>query len=314
MADFDWDGYLPPLRAVRPRPLFTGFAEPAASGPEPAAAEPAGLLAGLSEQDAARTVLELTRTHVAAVLGYPDAAAVDAGRAFSDIGFDLADRGGAAQPPRRGDRAEPARDTGVRPPDPGRAGPPPAPRAARPATRTPTGTAPTPAAHRRADRDRRHGLPVPRRVATPEDLWRLVADGVDAMTGLPEDRGWDLGALYDPDPGKSGHSYARDGGFLDTAAEFDAAFFGISPREALAMDPQQRLLLEITWEAFERAGIDPHALRGSRTGVFAGTNGQDYAGLLGAAGEEVGGFIGTGNAAASCPAGWPTRSASKAPR
>ncbi|MEV7094005.1 type I polyketide synthase [Amycolatopsis sp. NPDC051045] len=295
VADLDWDVYLPALRAVRPRPLFAGFAEPSAS-PEPVAAEPAGLLAGLSEEDAARTVLDLTRTHVAAVLGYPDAAAVDAGRAFSDSGFtsltavELRNRLDAATGLSLPatlvfDHPTPAalarhlhRELLGRLPEPVGTGP-----------VTPTEEPIALVAM---------GCRFPGSVATPEDLWRLVADGVDAMTGLPEDRGWDLGALYDPDPGKSGHSYVRDGGFLDAAAEFDAAFFGISPREALAMDPQQRLLLEITWEVFERAGIDPHALRGSRTGVFAGTNGQDYAGLLGAAGEEVGGFIGTGNAAA----------------
>ncbi|MEU4253206.1 type I polyketide synthase [Amycolatopsis sp. NPDC026612] len=296
VADLDWDVYLPALRAVRPRPLFTGFAEPAASGPEPAAAEPAGLLAGLSEQDAARTVLELTRTYVAAVLGYVDAAAVDPGRAFSDSGFTSLT---AVELRNRLDAA-----TGLSLPATLVFDHPTPAALARHLHGELLGRLPEPAGTGFVTHTEEPialvamGCRFPGAVATPEDLWRLVADGVDAMTGLPGDRGWDLGALYDPDPGKSGHSYVRDGGFLDTAAEFDAAFFGISPREALAMDPQQRLLLEITWEVFERAGIDPHALRGSRTGVFAGTNGQDYAGLLGAAGEEVGGFIGTGNAAA----------------
>ncbi|MGV9367189.1 type I polyketide synthase, partial [Amycolatopsis sp. NPDC003731] len=293
VADLDWDVYLPALRAVRPRPLFGEFGEPV----ESPKAEPAGLLSGLSEADAERKLLDLTCTHVAAVLGYPDAAAVEGDRAFSDSGFtsltavELRNRLDAATGLNLPatcvfDHPTPValarylhRELLGRRPEP--AGP---------------GTAPV-----RADEPIAlvaMGCRFPGSVATPEDLWRLVADGVDAMTGLPDDRGWDLGALYDPDPGKSGHSYVREGGFLDTAAEFDAAFFGISPREALAMDPQQRLLLEITWEVFERAGIDPHTLRGSRTGVFAGTNGQDYAGLLGAVGEEVGGFIGTGNAAA----------------
>ncbi|WP_396135234.1 type I polyketide synthase [Amycolatopsis sp. A133] len=294
VADLDWDAYLPALRAVRPRPLFTGFGEPLEAPETP---EPAGLLTGLSEADAARNVLDLVRTHVAAVLGYPDAAAVDAGRAFSDSGFtsltavELRNRLDAATGLNLPatlvfDHPTPAalarnlhRELLGRHPEPVVAEP------ARTGTDEPIALVAM-------------GCRFPGSVSTPEDLWRLVADGVDAMTGLPEDRGWDLGALYDPDPGKSGHSYVREGGFLDTAAEFDAGFFGISPREALAMDPQQRLLLEITWEVFERAGIDPHSLRGSRTGVFAGTNGQDYAGLLGAAGEEVGGFIGTGNAAA----------------
>ena len=139
---------------------------------------------------------------------------------------------------------------------------------------------------------------LPGGVTTPDELWNLVAEGRDAVSGFPEDRGWDLERLFDADPERSGTSATREGGFLHGAGEFDAGFFGINQREALSMNPQQRLLLETSWESFERAGLDPTRLKGQRVGVYTGVMYHDYAPDMENAPPEVEGYLSTGTAGA----------------
>jgi acyl transferase domain-containing protein/acyl carrier protein len=232
----------------------------------------------LDETQARREVLGLVQADVAAVLGHTGAERVEPRRAFKELGFDsltavelrnrLQARIGLKLPPTlvfdhpsciavAGEVA--ARLRGVHP-------------GLEPAPPRPAGLVDEPLAIVGV------GCRFPGGVASPEGLWELVASGGDAISGFPTDRGWE-GWLHQTEDG----SFPRRGGFLDDVAWFDAGLFGISPREALAMDPQQRLLLEVSWEALERAGIDPSALRGSDTGVFVGGAAAGYDQLVRAA-------------------------------
>ncbi|MEU2850052.1 beta-ketoacyl synthase N-terminal-like domain-containing protein, partial [Streptomyces sp. NPDC007049] len=298
---------LPALRAQGDVPpllrslIRTRSRRSAIAGSVTATAAAAGLLgrlAGLTSSARHEALLDLVRSQVALVLGHADAAAVNATSQFRELGFDSLT---AVELRNRLSTV-----TGLR------------------LTATlifdyPTATAL--ADHLReelfgteAGADAATTIPVrmlppvaddpivlvgmscryPGGVASPEDLWRLVTEGTDAVSGFPTNRGWDVDGLFDPDPDHAGTSYTRSGGFLENAGDFDPAFFGMSPREAMATDSQQRLLLEASWEAIERAGIDPVSLKGSATGVFAGVMYNDYGTTLN--GKQFEGHQGQGSA------------------
>ncbi|MDX2548107.1 SDR family NAD(P)-dependent oxidoreductase [Streptomyces sp. WI04-05B] len=307
VADVDWARFVPVFTSVRPSPLIAGLPDVRALAEDSGEAAPGDTddastlrrsLAGLPGPEVRRTLLELVRTNAAAVLGHESADAVLPDRAFRELGFDsliavelrnrlntvtglrlratvVFDYSCAAllaehlRTELLGDTAPEAASTAVVPV---------------------------------ADPDEPIAIVAmscrfPGGIDTPERLWQLLSDGGEVLSGMPADRGWPLDRLYHPDPDNQGTSYVREGSFLHDAGDFDPAFFGISPREAVAMDPQQRLLLETSWEAVERAGIDPTSLRTTSTGVFAGVNYQDYTSLAGSSPEGGEGHLVAGGAA-----------------
>ncbi|MEV0734301.1 type I polyketide synthase, partial [Polymorphospora sp. NPDC050346] len=300
VADIDWERFAATFAVARRTPLFDAIAESRTAGPEPhdtEATRTAAGLRGLDPDQRRQALLDLVLGHTATVLGHESADRLDVRRAFKEQGFDSLT---AVELRNRLCRATgltlPTTVVFDHPTPAGMANHLQAQLFGATAS-TPAGDEPTVAADDDPIVIVGMACRFPGGIRSAEDLWQvLIAEG-DVISPFPTDRGWDLDALYHPDPEHPGTTYLREGGFLDGAADFDAGFFGISPREALAMDPQQRLLLETCWEVLEHAGIDPDTMRGTPTGVFVGNNGQDYTIGLRTIPEEVEGHLLIGNAA-----------------
>ncbi|MGN9788878.1 beta-ketoacyl synthase N-terminal-like domain-containing protein [Nonomuraea sp. ZG12] len=286
VADVDWPRFSAVFNAARSWRLLDEIPEArqvaAEQGAVAVSGEAAELLArllGVSSTQRERIMTELVRGHAAAVLGHSSPDAVQAARAFRDMGFDSLT---AVELRGRLNQA-----TGLRLPSTVVFDYPSPLALARQlltqligsAALTPDEPRVTPVSSADPVVIVGMGCRFPGGADSPEALWELLATGADAISGFPADRGWDLTGLVDAGTGEA--SYTPEGGFITGMADFDPGFFRISPREALGMDPQQRLLLETSWEALERAGIDPVTLRGSLTGVFTGASSSGYAGQAG---------------------------------
>ena len=309
VTDVNWESYAAAQTAIRLSPLISDLPEihrALAVRRMGSASALSDRLRGLTPAEQDRLLLDVVRAEVAGVLGLAAPDAVEVNRAFQELGFDsltalevrirLMAATGVRLPatllvdyPSTAAVAGYLRacllgDSGtlaaVAPPSP-----------------------PSPSLADERIAIVAMACRFPGGVASPEDLWDLLVRLGDAVGAAPPDRGWDMDAIYDPDPGQEGTTYAREAGFLTEAAEFDAGFFGVSPQEAVAMDPQLRLLLEVAWEALERAGIDPVSLRGTDAGVFAGAMYQAYAAGPASGSGGVEGLLGPGVAGSAISGG-----------
>nr|AJW65407.1 type I modular polyketide synthase [Nocardiopsis sp. CMB-M0232] len=290
VADLEWERFAPMFTVARPSRLFAQLPDL----PEAPDDGHGSFLDGLPAADREEAARTLVQAAAAEVLGHTDPSAVADDRPFREQGFDSLT---AVELRNRVNEA-----TGLRLPSSVVFDHPTVlalsghvlariadlPDKAAEAVSPPRGVADEPVAIVGI------GCRFPGGVASADDLWRLVAEGGDAIGAFPTDRGWDLAALLGANPDDPGGSHSREGGFLYDGDEFDAGFFGVAPREAVAMDPQQRLLLETAWETVESAGIAPGSLKGSATGVFTGTTSQDYATLTAAAPHAAAGYGLTG--------------------